>query len=489
MMIRLRFVVSAFVWLLPPVLVLASENACLGETEWVPCDGLEDPAICEVIRDRFCEPEAQECEIEAMPADSYFGCRGDGGGGGGGILIRGRCWLSVSFEPCIGLVDTGIGGLAPKIVVEPIQGDDWHPGFSLHGDLDISLPAPWLLHPRNEDALFSSEARWPLTEISLFEESCHEDLADPNLPWPWAQVVRSAPGPGLPKYRGKRRVRVALIDSGVSQPAFDEIKLQGIQLVPRDTTHPLHCGRSVVDLPGNVHGHGTIMASVMANAIAQFLSPDTLGSISIGLYRSFHGKCAPAVSVTKAIEDAVEQGHEIIVLAADMSFGNPRIKDAIELALDNDVLVVVGTSNENRHIDETPDRFPAAWNSEGLLVVSAIDACHRTVAVFSEEAVDLFAPGRAVPGLNRKGIPIATRGSSVSAAVVSILAAVALSQLPDDFKAKGLEEFLVAGVNKSHNLNGKARSGGVVDLDATVRLALSAVTEGDMEDGSCGSAF
>ncbi|MCG8460937.1 MAG: S8 family serine peptidase, partial [Holophagales bacterium] len=193
--------------------------------------------------------------------------------------------------------------------------------------------------------------------------------------------------------------------------------------------------------------------------------------IKLTLYRSFYQHCAPAVSIVPAIEDAVNKKNEIIIIAAEMRSGNEAIREALLSAIKRQTLIVVGANNRPEEISDEEPSYPASWNTEGLLVVSAINQEKKAHLSFGQTAVDLFAPGQEVPVFDLNGLDTSVGGASPASAIVAALAAITLSQLPVDFPPRGLEKFLVDGATKYTDLKGKARSGGIVNLARTIELA------------------
>lgn len=445
----------------PPVVVITllaallvtpasfSQTACLDLDTAQPCEDLEDSSSCEAIRGQFCDEDREDCQLEVVQSPSNKDL----------VYVLGPpCRLEVA-ERCIGLFRRFPGG--GIVVAPPTPEPDWHPQISLIENLSRELV---------EGRFLSGDASRPLSSMAgLGLESCPANSVD----WPWTHVVRSVESPDLPRYRSLRPVRLALIDGGISPFVIEAIEKMGIRVIKGSSTHPTELDQDVVSL--EAHVHGTQMASAIAKTLDRFMDPGQLDSVELIVYRSFIDNCAPAISLVPAIQDVMDKGYEILVIAAEMRTGNETIRKALIDAVDAGVLVVVATPNESRvQIDATTERFPASWNTDGLLVVSAVDACDRHVGARGVSAVDLFAPGQNIPVYDETGGGERKDGSSLAAAIVGALAAITLSQLPSDFRASELERFLVEGVHAVESLQGEARSGGIIDLAYSIKLARAA---------------
>ncbi len=208
-------------------------------------------------------------------------------------------------------------------------------------------------------------------------------VLSPSLPPP-VEEVESGPfygfGENLLRWLGipddhddwGRGVTVAVLDTGiVRHPAF------GGAFIP------------TVDMLGDraagfsYHGHGTAVASLVggqygvapaANLLAlRVLDGDGAGS-------SFH--------LAQGIYEAVNRGARVIPMALGTYGESSVLREAVEYALDRDVILLAAAGNEG--VQGLP--YPAAY--EGVIAVTAIDA-ERRRPPFANVApqVDIAAPG------------------------------------------------------------------------------------------------
>ena len=147
--------------------------------------------------------------------------------------------------------------------------------------------------------------------------------------------------------------------------------------------------------------------------------------------------------VAEAVVYAVKNGCRII----NMSFGDPAfsflLRDAIEFARQNGVLVVAAAGNNGN----TQPMYPAAFNA--TLAVGATDSQNRrtTFSTYGD-FIDLVAPGQDILTTEIGGSYGALSGTSFSAPMVSAAAALIWSRHPD-FSTDEVKGAMLAGANSA----------------------------------------
>lgn len=212
-------------------------------------------------------------------------------------------------------------------------------------------------------------------------------------------------------------VNVAVIDGGINFNKKDFINSgrvidSGVNLSDSGTE-----GTAQQDY-GNYHGSN----------ITSILLDNTTDNINIIGYKALNKKgLGTDSSVAMCIITAVDAGVDIINLSLGAKGYSELIAEAVNYAIENDVVVIASAGN---YCDDTVDYYPA--NIENVITVGAVDY-NGNRAFFSNygEEVDFVAPGYNVELYGNKsfnsGTPDYDSGTSFSAPFVTSAAAMALT--------------------------------------------------------------
>tara|TARA_B100000809_G_scaffold139329_2_gene136962 strand:+ start:4947 stop:6518 length:1572 start_codon:yes stop_codon:yes gene_type:complete len=207
------------------------------------------------------------------------------------------------------------------------------------------------------------------------------------------------------------------------------------------------------NVTGPASSHGTSVAGVIAAIRDNGIGINGIATdVQIMVLRAIPNGDERDKDVALAIMYAVDNGADII----NMSFGkkiSPNkdfVDKAVRYAEDNNVLLVHAAGNEGVDIDAAP-KFPSNIYTDGTnamtwLNVGASDAKvgKEIAAIFSNYGivnVDIFAPGVNIVSLDTGNTYSLHNGTSLSAPVVSGVAALLLSYYPD-LTAKELKNIL-----------------------------------------------
>lgn len=210
---------------------------------------------------------------------------------------------------------------------------------------------------------------------------------------------------------------IAILDTGVDLTHVELVDklLKGIDLVNHSET------------PQDDNGHGTRIAGIAAaesnNAIgisgvnwhAKILPVKVLDSIGNGSFST----------LAQGIIWAVDHGSNIINLSLGGTKSSELLKDAINYAVQNNVMVVASSGNNG----QSTILYPACYDS--VLAVGAITG-QKTYASFSNygTGLDVVAPGENIYSINNGGGYTVGSGTSYSAPMVSGLAAILCGIIP-----------------------------------------------------------
>lgn len=196
------------------------------------------------------------------------------------------------------------------------------------------------------------------------------------------------------------------------------------------------------DVKGPKANHGTSVAGVIAGIRGNSVGVDGIATnVKIMVLRTTPSGDERDKDVALAIKYAVENGADII----NMSFGkqlSPQkhfVDDAIKLAERKNVLIIHACGNNGLNID-TNETFPSDYyldKSEATnflnVASSGIKKGKEIASKFSnygQNHVDVFAPGENIISLDTSNTFSIHSGTSLSAPVVTGIAALILSYYP-----------------------------------------------------------
>jgi subtilisin family serine protease len=171
------------------------------------------------------------------------------------------------------------------------------------------------------------------------------------------------------------------------------------------------------------------------------------------------------------------------IFAVSMSLGGNRsalLERALIRARDAGLLVIAAAGNESSNNDRVP-AFPASSSLDNVISVAAVDS-RSSLASFSNfgvKSVDLAAPGvgilstfpREFGGLGGYG---SISGTSMATPHVSGAAALVASINPT-LTAGQMREVLLQSVTQVTNLDGAVSTGGILNVDRALQLAMGLV--------------
>ncbi|MBN1211712.1 MAG: S8 family peptidase [candidate division Zixibacteria bacterium] len=249
-------------------------------------------------------------------------------------------------------------------------------------------------------------------------------------------------------------VTVAVIDGGVdyNHPVLADKAVSAYDFVDNDD--------DAFDEPGGFNsGHGTFVAGVIhliapAAEIKTYRITDPFG---IG----------DGFSLAKAIEQAVNDGSQIINLSVVLMHEHLAVRDAIDYASANNVMVIAAAGNNS---SETPI-YPAANNN--ALSVAAVNFDNE-LADFSNygDYIDVCAPGYYIYSAYTEGNYAWWSGTSFATPFVAGQAALIKEKLPaaTPFELKNLIKNTADNIDDLNpNYTGKLGSG-LIDPFHTLEL-------------------
>jgi major intracellular serine protease len=220
-----------------------------------------------------------------------------------------------------------------------------------------------------------------------------------------------------PKIWGETKgkgITVAILDTGcdVTHPDLREQIIGGRNFTTDDQNNP--------DVYKDYNGHGTHVAGTIAavenNAGVIGVAPQASLLIVKVLDKNGSGRYE---WIIEGINYAVEQKADIISMSLGGPEDEPKLHEAIQNAVKNNILVVCAAGNEGDGTDSTDELgYPGCYNE--VISVGAIDLERRSSEfTSSNNEVDLVAPGEDILSTFKDGKYARLSGTSMSTPHVS----------------------------------------------------------------------
>lgn len=233
-------------------------------------------------------------------------------------------------------------------------------------------------------------------------------------------------------------------------------------------------------LPYDDHGHGTHIAGIIG----------AVGGNGIGI----SGVCAqaslmilkyydPSASGRQNLENtiqafryAINNGAHIINYSGGGSQFSDAEKQVILDAEKKGILVIAAAGNEKQNAD-VYGYYPASYDLDNIVSVAAITASHNLVdsSNYGIRKIDIAAPGQSIYSTLPDGKYGFMTGTSQATAFVTGIAALALSSNPTLSVSK-LKSILLNGTDQTASLQGKIKTGGMINAYSVLQNATGNVT-------------
>ena len=248
---------------------------------------------------------------------------------------------------------------------------------------------------------------------------------------------------------------------------------------PVDTSNPALKGTNITDksrctiqdLPEGIR-HGTDMAIILVSPISGVAPDATLYNYQASTAdTTSNGSCesnGDKLDTTAAlINQAVEDGAQIISISLSVSDSSNELKWAVTNAITKGVIIVAAAGNEG-HQDDTTQ----LGRYSGVVGVSAINS-DGTFASYSNSADGMVTAAFGGPYNTfdvNTGEPATVHGTSISTPLVAGMLALARQKWPDATANQILQLLVHTGLNPNHDWNqytgyGAIDGGALVNTD------------------------
>lgn len=182
------------------------------------------------------------------------------------------------------------------------------------------------------------------------------------------------------------------------------------------------------------------------------------------------GSVAGAVEAINYAIDRKHAGVNIRVLNASwgLTQHSRALEDVVRKAYDAGILLVAASGSSNTDIDVTP-YYPASYNVGNVISVAATDRSDALASFsnYGAKSVQLAAPGKDILTTALGNDYEQRSGTSMAAAIVSGVAALALAAHPN-LSVDQLRSLLLESVDKLPELRGRVSTGGRISAAKAV---------------------
>jgi subtilisin family serine protease len=199
--------------------------------------------------------------------------------------------------------------------------------------------------------------------------------------------------------------KVAILDSGIST---DHPELRNVLKGEYNAINP----DSVVE---DDLGHGSAVAGIIASLDNSEGIKGTSQNMILYSVKVLDSKGKGSVnSLIQGIEWCIDNKMDVINVSFGMASDNPRLKKAIDKALEKDIVIVAAAGNNSRLMVDYPAKY------EGVISINAVNNQYKTEGMYSAKGkIDFSAPGVNILTLNNKNNYDEYSGTSFATAFVT----------------------------------------------------------------------
>lgn len=251
------------------------------------------------------------------------------------------------------------------------------------------------------------------------------------------------------------RIRVALLDSGLDTDR-DIPFVERKDFLGEEELHSLYQDST---------GHGTSVAGIICARKSEDRICGIASNVDLYAARVLDGSNqAPIDRIVAAIDWAIQKKVNIIHMSFGTKYYSEELEDAVQRAHQNNILIIASAGNAgNAAEDESTIEYPAAFDE--VLSVGATNSDNAVTEISSTgEELDVVAPGDQILSIGALGGVMVERGTSISAAHVTGVAAVLWGKHPE--ASSGFIRGLLSGSANSSAITGDCGSG-IIDYEQT----------------------
>ncbi|MBF0312564.1 MAG: S8 family serine peptidase [Oligoflexia bacterium] len=264
------------------------------------------------------------------------------------------------------------------------------------------------------------------------------------------------------QFNKKRDVVVAVIDTGID---YQHPYLQKNVHVTSEKASDNNFGvdfsykANSLTMPSDQHGHGTHVSGIIRSIFPQ------VKLLSLKYYNQEASGVENLNSTIRALKYAILAKVDII----NYSGGGPEPSSdefkILKIAEKRGILVVAAAGNEHSNIDQKSNAYyPASYGLKNIITVTANNNKFDLLpsSNWGTKSVDISAPGFEIRSSIPNGLTGRMTGTSQATAFVTGVAALLMAENPE-LSIEEVKTIILDSARKSKTLEGKCRSGGVLD--------------------------
>jgi subtilisin len=320
-----------------------------------------------------------------------------------------------------------------------------------------------------------------ITKLPFFEKITKElpvrvesqNILDSKQVVPWSHPYLNLQAKKPATLTGKG-IKVAVIDSGIATDHPD-LDVKGGECVLDEEKA---CDQGFND--NDVDGHGTHVAGIIAALDNGFGVAGVASGAELYAVKALDSEGeGTSTTIMAGIQWAVENKMDIINLSLTTPYNDFGIKKMIDLAVENDILVIAAAGNDGDAKGKyNTVRYPAKYAN--VLAVSATNKSDVRISISSTGyEIDLAAPGEDILSTVPGGYAT-MRGTSMAAPHVAGLAALYMERYPEA-TAKDIWKLLE---KNALDIGPKGRDtfygAGLAQIDATIESTIDISVPGSI---------
>ncbi|SNZ16056.1 Subtilase family protein [Terribacillus aidingensis] len=242
-------------------------------------------------------------------------------------------------------------------------------------------------------------------------------------------------------YSLKEPIKVAVLDSGVNTDlsVFKDMNVESYSAI--DGENP-----DIDDF-----GHGTAIAGLIS--YPYYLNRDKGVNIKLLNVKVLNDKGGGKVEdIVKGIEWSIKQDADIINMSFGFQKDNPKLKSAIDLAIENNITIISSAGN---NIGLSTD-YPAAYKD--VISISSINKDMKRDNLTSKGKVDFVSPGVNLAVFKPDGTKDVASGTSLATALATGIVANLMTreqfERPEEVKQYLTKNAIPLGEKKAENSYG-----------------------------------
>ncbi len=211
-----------------------------------------------------------------------------------------------------------------------------------------------------------------------------------------------------------------------------------------------------------LHAHGTHVAGTILATHNNYVGIAGAAKYGVLIPIRFDIYDETGDSVAAGILYAIARGADVINISAGFAPDSPKMRAAVKLANEKNIIIVASAGNSSRITDSYPALYAKEFKNVITVAASNPERMMTSFSSYGKDVVSLFAPGSDIFAPVPKDRYDYMSGTSMSAPIVTGIVALVLSTHGPK-AAPTMRERLIETCHRIEMMNGKVYSNGLVD--------------------------